>query len=427
MKRNGIKNLRFFVIKVVIILLLTTGCQSKEIKSELRVSTKATLQFRMTWDETSGRGEVISKIIDKFNGSSQRAFVELIGGNEDYEEYEQGLAENIIDVYVMPYRYVKNPNISQSLESLDRVFENEWDSFYENIVDLVETENGKMAVPWIGHSMCLIFNQELVRRANLNPYLWESPDDLLAGVKAIEEATGYSGIGLVGADHHDLTWMVNQFIYSFGGELVSKNEDGSYGELAINSEESVKALDYYINGLGEYAQEGWENNTGEDVLEAFAEGEVAFEIQGPWAVSDLWKRGNPFEIGIVPLKNMGIYSEVGPLMLAIDKDTDNMAGAVEFISYLNSDVAQEIIMNGEYDPKYDSYYPFRVPIKKTLVESEFFEKYEEFKVFTEGFKLPSISTPSETWALVEEKYTYYIHQVIIGAMTIEEALEEVVK
>lgn len=424
-KRQKKQSINYLLLLCLVLVL--SGCQLNSGKSELRVSTKPTLQFRITWDELSGRGDVLAKVVDKFNGTSQRAFVELVGGNEDFTEYEAALSSNEIDVYVIPYRYVKHPFIYTSLEPLDRVFETEWDSYYDTIVELVETDNGRVAIPWIGHSMSLIFNQDLVRRADINPFLWQSPYDLLEGVKAIKETTGYSGIGLVGANHHDLSWMVNQFVYTFGGQLTTKSDDGLSDQIAINSKETQEALEYYINELGKYAQEGWEEHTGMDVLDAFAQGEIAFEIQGPWAVSEIWKKGHPFEIGVVPLDQMGIYSEVGPLMLAIDKDTDNMAGAVEFISYLNSDEAQAIIMNGEYDAKYDSYYPFRVPVKKTVVEAEFFEKYHEFKAFVEGFKLPSISTPNETWALTEERYIYYIHQAILGNMTIEEALEEVEK
>lgn len=413
------------MVVMFIMSCLLTACSSQGNASDLRVSTKPTVVFRITWDEYSGRGEVMSRLVSEFNGISQKGYVELVGGNEDFDDVMSGLEEDIADVYVLPYRYVQHPQVYEELEPLTRTFSDDWSSYYDTVVDMVTVGDEKMALPWIGHSMCLIFNGDLIRQADVNPHLWASPQELLEGLDTIEEKTGKAGIALVGAEHHDLSWMVNQFVYTFGGELVSFDEEGNPIDIVVNSEEAAAGIDYYINGLGAYAQPGWEEHNGSDVLEVFANGEAAFEIQGPWAVSDIWKRGNPFEIGVVPLSQLGIYAEVGPLMLALDKDSDNMSGALEFMQFLNTDKAQEILMNGEYDDKYGAYYPFRVPIKTTVVESEFFKQYTEFKAFVAGFEMPSLSTPDEIWAVKEEQYISLLHQVIIGDMTIEDALEEI--
>lgn len=221
--------------------------------------------------------------------------------------------------------------------------------------------------------------------------------------------------------------MTNQFIYTFGGELISKGDDGSEN-IAIHSDESIKALDFYINDLGPYAQEGWQNHTGVDVMEAFGNGEIAFEIQGPWAVSDIWKRGYPFDVGVLPLDRIGMYSEVGPMMLAIAKSCEDPEAAQTFIRYMIEIDNLEKVMDGEYIPKYDAYYPFRVPLRKDMQTSTFFRKYPEFLAFIEGFKRPSISTPSDLWAKVQdEEYPRLLHEAMTGTISIESALEEVGK
>ena len=115
-------------------------------------------------------------------------------------------------------------------------------------------------------------------------------------------------------------------------------------------------------------------------------------------------------------------------MFTVSKDSLMIDEAKDFISYLIDEDILEKIMDGEYDPKHEEYYPFRVPLKKNMENSQFFKQYPEFLVFIEGYKKPSINTPSEEWAEKRKQlYSYYIHEAIIGNITIEEALESIEK
>ncbi|MCK5129368.1 MAG: extracellular solute-binding protein [Clostridiales bacterium] len=367
-------------------------------------------------------------IVEGFNNSQDNIHVTMLGGSEDKDEYLQALSSDTVDVYVMPYRFIRNSSISTELYPLTDYFSNEADKYYETIIELVETKKGIMGVPWIGHSMGIVFNKELVNQAEIDPYKWKTTQDLLEACMAVDTMTESKGLGLVGADHHDVTWMLSQFIYTYGGRLMELDENGEMNKVAINSKESIEAIDFYIKKLGKFAQDGWEDDTGLEVMELFASEEIAFEIQGPWAISDIWKRGYPFEIGTISLSQIGMYSEVGPLMLTVSKDSLMIDEAKEFISYLIDEDTLEKIMDGEYDPKHEEYYPFRVPLKKNMENSQFFKQYPEFLVFIEGYKKPSINTPSEEWAEKRKQlYSYYIHEAIIGNITIEEALELIEK
>ena len=225
----------------------------------------------------------------------------------------------------------------------------------------------------------------------------------------------------------DLSWMTAQFIYSFGGVLAEVDVQGR-DNILINSPESAQALDFYINKLGQHAQLNWETHNGSDVMEAFANEEVAFEIQGPWGVSDIWKRGNPFEVGVIALSDFGLHSEVGPMMLAISKECEDLDWAEAFIRYMIEKENLNHIMKGEYLPKYGAYYPFRIPIHQEADKSDFFQRYPDFYPFIEGFNQPSICTPTSRWAeLQQNQYTFLIHQVIINEKTINEALEEMIE
>ncbi len=412
------------IIIFAIIVILTCCSLSCTIKSK----EKKEIYFKITWDDKSSRGEAILNIVEGFNNSQDNIHVTMLGGSEDKDEYLQALSSDTVDVYVMPYRFIRNSSISTELYPLTDYFSNEADKYYETIIELVETKKGIMGVPWIGHSMGIVFNKELVNQAEIDPYKWKTTQDLLEACMAVDTMTESKGLGLVGADHHDVTWMLSQFIYTYGGRLMELDENGEMNKVAINSKESIEAIDFYIKKLGKFAQDGWEDDTGLEVMELFASEEIAFEIQGPWAISDIWKRGYPFEIGTISLSQIGMYSEVGPLMLTVSKDSLMIDEAKEFISYLIDEDTLEKIMDGEYDPKHEEYYPFRVPLKKNMENSQFFKQYPEFLVFIEGYKKPSINTPSEEWAEKRKQlYSYYIHEAIIGNITIEEALELIEK
>ncbi len=418
-------NKKFIIPSIIVFLILISFFLFLIYKS---INTKqiSEIAFRITWDELSSRGIAVRNIVEEYNESQNKFHVTMVGGNETREDYIMELEQDNIDVFMVPYRYIKDSAISDKfMELSDWGAENE-DYFYDAIQPLTRSKNGVVGIPWIGHSMALIYNKGLIEQAGIDPESLKSMQDLLNACKQITQKTDAYGLGLVGANSHDLSWMVSQFVYSFGGSLVETDSEGNQTSILINSPESAQALDFYINELGKYAQEGWQTHTGGDVMEVFADEKIAFEIQGPWGITDIWKRGNQFEVGAIPLSQLNMYSEVGPLMLSISRNSKSIDGAKDFILYLTNKKTLEKIMDGEYDEKYQAYYPYRVPLRKDMEDSTFFKKYPEFLVFIEGYEKSSINTPTEEW---EEEYKniyeYYIHEVIIGNITISQALENI--
>ena len=88
--------------------------------------------------------------------------------------------------------------------------------------------------------------------------------------------------------------------------------------------------------------------------------------------------------------------------------------------------AQEKIMDGEYSPEHDTYYPFRVPVRKDLSESLVFEKYPQYLPFLKGFKRPSIDVPVPKWQTIkDEYYAPGLHQVMNEELSIDEFLKRI--
>ncbi|MHB8129429.1 MAG: ABC transporter substrate-binding protein [Mobilitalea sp.] len=443
---KNIKNRTVFISLFLLILLFVSCDRSDTKDSDLHIQpsseatvAKETLNFRITWKTYSGRGEAIKKIVASYNALNQTSYqVTVVDGDEDLASLEALLntsssdsetttnngVSGTTDIYMLPYRFVQYFGYENKLEDLTEDFITEKEYFFHNLWELGVIESEVYGIPWLGHTMGLIYNQTLLEKAGVDPDQIIDLASLVTACEKVEATTNAMGIGLVGAEHNDVSWMVNQFIYGFGGSLIS--EDGS--RVTINSEESKAALDFYKNILGAHAQESWKTDTGLEVMDAFRIQKIAFEIQGLWGVTDIWKNGKPFKAGVIPLERIGLYPEVGPMMLALptNQDPNKRAAAIDFIRYLISTQAQELIMSGEYSPEHDAYYPFRIPVRRDIAESSIFNAYPEFAEFISGFNKPSIDVPSPLWLQIkDEYYAPGLHQVMEDQLSIDDFLQNI--
>ena len=158
---------------------------------------------------------------------------------------------------------------------------------------------------------------------------------------------------------------------------------------------------------------------------------VAMEFQGPWGITDIWKNGNPFEVSAapVPAGPAGRAADIGPYMLTVPVGVEGkkLEASKKLIEFLGSKKGQEMLMKGE---KADdgNYYPFRVPVRKDMEDTDYFKKHPEFLVFIEGLKYPSVSTPVKEWVKVEEEvYRSQLNKAVIGEVSVEEALKNIEK
>ena len=400
----GIFKSGYSLAVILVLLIVLSGLWVWNSASPTPITENPPLNFRISWKAYSGRGEAIQKIVTIYNaGNSATRPIVMVSGDEDRASISTLLATPDSDtILVLPYRYVQYFGARGYLADLSPDFEDDQDLYYPIIWQLGTVEGTAYGIPWMGHSICLLYNKELLAEAGVDAASINSLPSLVQAIEAVEARTDACGIGMVGADHNDVSWMVNQFIYGFGSSLV--NEDGT--KVTVNNERSRAALEFYKNVLGKHAQPTWVNDTGVEVMNYFRQQKIAFEFQGIWGVSDIEKNGQPFEVGVIALEDIGLCSEIGPMMLSIpaSMSADNQAEAIHFIRYLISTEAQEQIMDGEYSPEHDSYYPFRTPIRQDLADSIFPEKYPQYLPFLIGFQQPSIDVPVPKWQIVKDTY-----------------------
>lgn len=422
MRQKSLKHFLFLLVltflAVALLACKETGGSTTE-SSTAQTDAASQLSFRITWTDYSGRGQAIQKIVDGYNAlSADDKDVVMIGGDENQATIEQMLASNPETVFVLPYRYVQYFGYRGELEDLTSLFTEEKNLFYEKIWQLGTADGKVYGIPWLGHSMCLLYNKTLLEQAGVDASAITSLDALVSAMEQVEQATNAQGIGLVGAESNDVSWMVNQFIYGFGGSLV----DGSGKSVVIDSPQAADALDFYKNVLGPHAQPTWVDDTGVEVMKCFLNQEIAFEIQGIWGITDIQKNGKPFDVGVIPLSRIGLNAEVGPMMLALPAGISEQGKeqAISFIRYMISMDAQQAILNGEYSPEHDEYYPFRTPIRLDMADTTMMRMHPDYQLFIEGFANPSVDVPVPKWQAVKDDYYQAgLHRVMTGETTIE--------
>lgn len=410
---------------IILFISLFASC-TPSVPNSSPSAAEETLNFRITWDSFSGRGEAIQKIVDSYNEeSAASSYISMVSGDENKDTTEALLRiDNGDTIFVLPYRYVKYFGGKGYLADLSLPFEYAEELFYPELWKLGTINETVFGIPWLGHSMCLLYNKDLLEEAGVDPASIINMDSWISAMDAVEANTDAAGVGLVGAESNDVSWMVNQFIYGFGATLV----DDSGETVTVNSDEAKKAIVFYRDKLGAHAQATWLDDTGVEVMDCFLKQEVAFEFQGIWGVTDIEKNASPFEVGIIALSDIGLDSEVGPMMLAIPATMSEELknAAIAFIKYMISPEAQEKIMDGEYSPEHDAYYPFRTPIRLDMAQSAYFAAHPEYQSFLTGFEDPSIDVPVPAWQTIKDSYyAPGLHQVMTGEISVDDFLANV--
>ncbi|MDQ0338754.1 ABC-type glycerol-3-phosphate transport system substrate-binding protein [Caldalkalibacillus uzonensis] len=389
------------------------------------------LRMQIVWATDSGRGEAIQRIIDEFEKEHEHIKVELLSSTDDNQRLlTQILSGDAPEVLQIPYRTVRSLGTEGAFVDLTEAMADEQDNYYETLLELGSVDGRLYGFPWLGHTIQLVYNKTLFEEAGIDgpPDTW---DELYEIAKQLTRDTNGDGridqygLGLVGQQHHDITWMVNMFVHQAGAELVRETDNGY--EVALNSPEGREALAFYKKLADEVAPPDTPNKNGGDVMADFRNQVVAMQFQGPWGVTDIWQAGHPFEVGtaLVPAGPAGRAADIGPHMLSIPEGIDEVKqeAALALIRFLVSKEAQEMIMLGEKGED-GEYYPFRVPMRKDLADMDYFQEHPEFLVFIEGLQYPSISTPVESWLQVEEEvYRSLLNQLVIGEKSVDEVLE----
>jgi multiple sugar transport system substrate-binding protein len=261
------------------------------------------------------------------------------------------------------------------------------------------------------NGLCLFYNRELFREAGLDPD--QAPatwDDFVAYAKALTNAdTGVFGFGM----RNSLWWSL-PFIYSFGGRILSDDNQ----RCALATDASVAGFQFKVDLYSKYRVEGgaWRSGGIRDDL-GFQNRKYAMIFNGPWAVGGLAQGGIDFGVGLIPEGPAGRATNVGGNNLVIFSTSKHPREACERLKFVASRDAQvkwanelgQIPVNTAADPMID------------------FEKHPYLKLFMEQMDYARPRPPIGSYPEIENAVNPEMQAALDGKKTVREAMESACK
>lgn len=192
-------------------------------------------------------------------------------------------------------------------------------------------DNHFWGVPQVTDCLAMMYNKKIFKDSNLE--VPKTFDELVAtGKKLTNSANDKYGFFYRG----DPYWFL-PFLWSAGGGMVSES-----GEIKINSDDSVKALEYLIDlrtkekilpQVQDFANDYDNQQTG------FKTGKYAMIINGPWSTSDILGGAefkDPDNLGItrIPAGKNGFASPVGGHNYVIAANTKHLDETWKLVNFL---------------------------------------------------------------------------------------------
>ncbi len=253
-------------------------------------------------------------------------------------------------------------------------------------------------------------NDALLKEAGITamPTSFDELTQACEKIKALGRADTYCF-----ADGGTYAWAITPWIWSAGGNITDDKFTTASG--FINSEGTVKAAtmlrDMLKGGELSPAMIGASDMGAND---AFAQGKVAFILDGPWAVPSFQKQfpDLKYSLATFPTGPTGVSSSViGGENIVITEGSKNKEAAAAFLRYMLSEEAQiAMAKTGQ------------MPVLKSLTGNK--EMPEYFPVFQKQLETAKPRTPHPAWPKVEETLGNAFQQVLREEKEPKIALDE---
>ncbi|WP_129839511.1 extracellular solute-binding protein [Streptomyces sp. RFCAC02] len=189
------------------------------------------------------------------------------------------------------------------------------------------------AVPQVTDTLALFYNKALLADAGV-----EVPTSLqqIVDEKDAYEDAGTTPLYVRGDDPY---WFL-PFLYGEGGDLV----DAGAQQVTVDDAAGVAAFERMQSLIDSGAaitdtSDGWEN-----MMAAFADGDVAMMINGPWAIADATAAlGDDLGVAAVPAGGEQQASPLGGWNYGVYAGTPEADASFEFVKYMSSAATQQRI------------------------------------------------------------------------------------
>lgn len=339
----------------------------------------------------------------------------------DKEIVELSQGSGSYDVIMMDVCWLGEYAKKDLIVPLSERYEDELYNSDYDIDDLVQPyltglctwEDTVYSLPLTGETTTLAYRQDLFEKYDKTPP--KTMEELMELAEFFDDKeSGLNGISMRGKRGHSIVYAYFQFLWAFGGRPVDDNY-----RPTINSEEAVKALEYYVD-LMEYAPIGQESFTYEEATSAFQQGTVAMYadatncsfLEDP----DASVIAGDIGYGLMP-KNADVdhWTAIAGWSLAIPKNSELQDEAFEFISFVTNKENDVNMANAGNMPVRNS----------TFTDPEMIEKYPYYEEVLNIIKkgVPEFRPRIPEWPEMSETIGLAASEVLTGEKSAKDALD----
>lgn len=163
------------------------------------------------------------------------------------------------------------------------------DTFTEAGAQAVQFDGSVVGLPHTAETVTLIYNTEIVDEPP------ETVEDMVAVMDEHHDPTE----GQYGLSYPFDPYFVSAWLQAFGGYYFDASKDDVLG---IDNEQTVRGLQFALDNFQPYMPN---DPTYEPQAAAFAEGNAAFAINGPWYLTTLNEKGVNYEVTTLPTPKDG--------------------------------------------------------------------------------------------------------------------------
>lgn len=375
---------------------------------------------RFSFDQ--GVGEVTQKIVDKFNESQDKVFVETVilpqDANVVHDDFVNKLAsgDTSVDVMAVDVVYVAEFAAAGWLEDLGQYFDAAKQSEYlPGTIEGATYEGKLVAFPWFTNASVLFYRTDVMEAIGAevpSTYEgWMALSDQAVGTEGVEYLASFQA-----AQSEALVCNWVEYIWNNGGEVLDKD-----GNPVINTPENIEATNIMLDMVQNYAPAGVTTYTEPESEQVFLDGKSLFirDWSGFWSQANRDGSNVAGKVGatVLPVGPAGTdpHSCLGGLDLVINGSIsdEQKAAAVEFLTYMSSfETQKEFTLIAAQPPVLQSVYQDA----DVLAEIPFYADF--YDIIMGGKSRPM----SPQYAKVSDAIQRNVHQALSGTVFVEDAL-----
>ncbi|NLG69550.1 MAG: sugar ABC transporter substrate-binding protein [Firmicutes bacterium] len=341
-----------------------------------------------------------------------RVDMEFVGWDALWDRIITSIAAgNAPDIIYIGSRWIPALADMGAIIPLDEyITQEKYDLYYPTVWDTVRYEGKIWGIVRAMSTKALLYNRGLFERYGVQPPTdW---DEVLDAARKLHHPPTLYGFGLPGNRFVSTVTEFQHWLYANNGRITDEQ-----GRATIDQPEAVEALDFYINGLGQYAQPSPVEWRREDLIRLFKSQTIGMYTDHVFSAIEAIGSGIDVGISMIPKGPRGVQPYATVLVtdsIAIPTQARNRDLAVEFALFMTSFDNQS---------KWDELLGFVPPMPQEASLPTFQQWY--WRPFLEGIRygVPE-AVYIKDWEATQEAILTGMQKVLFKEATPEAALRE---